>query len=237
MRAAPDRRPSVAVIVPLWSEPSLTALHDLLRDNDPDELILVAVEEDAVTRAALDAWCANDSTRPTPIRRLWSARGRACQMNRGGRAARADVLLFLHADTRLPPGGLASVREAIARGHAWGRFDVRLSGRRPVYRVIERMMNWRSAITGIATGDQAIFVRRDVFRVLGGFPRIALMEDVEFSARLKWVERPVRLRERVVTSSRRWERAGVARTVLQMWFLRAAYAAGVSPRRLARWYK
>lgn len=237
MGATPQRRPSVAVVVPLWREPSLDALDDLVRGNDPDELILVEAEGDALTAAAVDAWLAGQPSSGVPVQRLASARGRAAQMNRGARAARAETLLFLHADTRLPAGGLARVREAIARGRAWGRFDVRLSGEGAAYRVIERLMNWRSALTGIATGDQAIFVRRDVFRMLGGFPAGPLMEDIALSARLKWVERPVRLRERVVTSSRRWERDGVARTVLTMWFLRAAYALGVSPERLAKWYK
>lgn len=227
----------MAVVVPLWREPSLAALDDLLRQHDPDELILVEAEGDSLTAPALDAWLAAGPGRGVAIRRLVAARGRAAQMNRGARAARADVLLFLHADTRLPPGGLERVRAAIARGRAWGRFDVRLSGSRPVFRVIERMMSWRSALTGIATGDQAIFVRRDVFRVLGGFPAVPLMEDIELCMRLKWVERPVRLRNPVVTSSRRWEREGVARTVLTMWLLRSAYALGASPHRLARWYK
>lgn len=233
----PDRRPSVAVVVPLWREPSLAALDDLLRDNDPDELILVTVEDDAVTGSALDAWCATDRARAVPVRWLTAARGRAAQMNRGAHAACADVLLFLHADTRLPAGALARVRETIVRGRVWGRFDVRLSGDGAAFRVIERMMNWRSAVTGIATGDQAMFVRRDVFRVIGGFPRLALMEDVALSTRLKWIERPARLHGPAVTSHRRWARQGVARTVLTMWVLRAAYALGVSPGRLARWYK
>lgn len=233
----PVGRPSIAVVMPLWRESSVAGLDHLLRDNDPDELILVQAEDDAVTAAALDAWLAKAPPSDIPVKRLSGVRGRAAQMNHGARAACADVLLFLHADTRLPAGGLARVRGVVHAGRAWGRFDVRLSGERVAYRVIERLMNWRSAITGIATGDQAIFVRRDVFRVLGGFPAVALMEDIALCTRLKWVERPARLRAVVVTSSRRWEHDGLLRTVLKMWFLRGLYAVGVSPQRLARWYK
>ncbi|BAU49318.1 glycosyl transferase [Sulfurifustis variabilis] len=233
----PGRRPSIAVIVPLWRESEPAALDSLSGDNIPDELILVEVAGDAVTGAALDARTAKIGIGPLPPRRLSAPRGRAAQMNRGARAAGADVLLFLHADTRLPPGALARVREVVAGGRAWGRFDVRLSGGAAVFRAIEWLMNWRSAVTGIATGDQAIFVRRDVFRMLGGFPAIPLMEDIALSTRLKWVERPARLRDRVVASSRRWERDGVARTVVRMWLLRGLYGIGVSPGRLAQWYK
>lgn len=168
---------------------------------------------------------------------LSSARGRARQMNAGARAADADILLFLHADTILPDGALDRVRDAVANGALWGRFDVRLSGRRRAFRVIEFFMNLRSACTGIVTGDQALFVRRDAFRWLNGFAPIELMEDVELSTRLKWLARPYRIRTPVSTSSRRWERDGVVATVLRMWLLRALYAFGVSPRRLARWYK
>jgi rSAM/selenodomain-associated transferase 2 len=233
----PIQRPSLAVVIPLWQEPSVAAFDALLADDRPDELILVETRDDAVTRAALDDWLAKRASDRLLIRRLAAPKGRARQMNCGARAARSDVLLFLHADTYLPARALARVRDVIAGGRVWGRFDVRLSGEAAAFRVIERMMNWRSAITGIATGDQALFVRTDIFRVLGGFPDIALMEDIELSTRLKWVERPARLRERVVSSSRRWERDGLARTVIKMWLLRGLYGIGVSPQRLARWYK
>jgi hypothetical protein len=128
------------------------------------------------------------------------------------------------------------VRAAIQAGHLWGRFDVRLDGARPAYRVIERCMNRRSALTGIATGDQAIFVRRDVFERLGGYAPIVLMEDIELSARLKRRQRPARVRAPVVTSARRWEQHGILRTVLRMWRLRLLYWLGMSPARLTRWY-
>jgi rSAM/selenodomain-associated transferase 2 len=158
-------------------------------------------------------------------------------MNAGAGHARACVLLFLHIDTQLPPGALERVREAIAAGYVWGRFDVRLSGRHLWLRLVERAMNWRSRLTGIATGDQAMFVRADVFRMLGGFPDQPLMEDIEFSNRLKWVGPPACLRETVETSSRRWERDGIFRTVFLMWRLRLLYWLGISPERLSSRYR
>jgi len=158
-------------------------------------------------------------------------------MNLGAHGAHGDVLLFLHADTRLVAGALEAVRHAIRYGAIWGRFDVRLSGQHALLRVIERFMNWRSRLTGIVTGDQALFVRQDAFRIAGGFGEMPLMEDIEFSARLRIFGRPACLREHVVTSSRRWEQEGIVRTVMRMWTLRLCYLIGVSPARLARWYR
>lgn len=164
-------------------------------------------------------------------------RGRALQMNTGAAAATGGVLLFLHADTRLPSGFATAVRGAIEGGAVGGRFDVVLGGTHRFLPVVARLMNARSRLTGISTGDQAIFVRRDVFVQLGGFARIPLMEDVELTRRLRRVGRLAALRLRVTTSARRWEENGVARTILLMWFLRFAYACGVSPDRLARAYR
>lgn len=160
-------------------------------------------------------------------------RGRARQMNAGARAARGDALVFLHADTRLPPGGAEVILESL-KTHAWGRFDVQIEGRHPLLPFIARAMNLRSRLTGIATGDQAIFVRREAFE---GFPEIALMEDVAFSKAMKRRGRPACLRARVATSGRRWEARGVLRTVWLMWRLRLLYFLGASPERLARLYE
>lgn len=165
-------------------------------------------------------------------------RGRARQMNAGAAAARGGVLLFLHADTWLPETAAGDILDGMrATGRRWGRFDVRLSGTHPLLRVVERLMNARSRLTGIATGDQALFVERPLFEQAGGFPDIPLMEDVALSKRLKRAGAPLCLRSRVVTSSRRWEERGVLRTIGLMWGLRAAYAAGVPPERLARLYR
>jgi len=163
-------------------------------------------------------------------------RGRAAQMNAGAKAAMGDYLLFLHVDTRLPENARLALMKVFAAGAVWGRFDVRLSGDRPLFRTIEASMNWRSRLTGIATGDQAMFVRRDVFERIGGFPEIPLMEDIALSGRLKRIARPACLRERVVTSSRRWEQNGTARTILLMWRLRLLYFLGTDPAKLAALY-
>ncbi|MFZ5558587.1 MAG: TIGR04283 family arsenosugar biosynthesis glycosyltransferase [Pseudomonadota bacterium] len=176
--------------------------------------------------------------RPLADAVLVAGRGRARQMNAGAAAARGEVLLFLHADTLLPETAADDVLDGLrASGRRWGRFDARLSGAHPLLRIVERMMNARSRLTGIATGDQALFVERALFAEMGGFPDIPLMEDVALSKRLKRAGPPLCLRTRVVTSSRRWEERGVLRTIGLMWGLRAAYAAGVSPERLARLYR
>ena len=164
-------------------------------------------------------------------------RGRARQMNAGAEVAKGDILLFLHADTRLPHEAdcllLASLAET---GKRWGRFDVQIEGKNPLLRVVAAMMNGRSRLTGIATGDQAIFVTRDLFDEVGRFPQIPLMEDIAITARLRHLARPLCLRAPVTTSGRRWERHGVVRTVLLMWRLRLAFWLGASPHRLAREY-
>jgi rSAM/selenodomain-associated transferase 2 len=175
---------------------------------------------------------------PLADRVIASERGRARQQNAGAAAAAGGVLLFLHADTRLPEGADGRVLDGLrAAGAGWGRFDVRLSGAHPMLRVVERMMNARSRLTGIATGDQAIFVRRDWFVRGGGFPEIPLMEDVALSTTLRKMGRPLCLRARVVTSSRRWEERGVWRTIALMWRLRMEFALGADPARLAERYR
>ena len=166
-------------------------------------------------------------------------RGRAAQMNEGAAHARAstNVLLFVHADTWLPAGFAEAIEASIRVGAVGGRFDARLRGSHPLLPVVAKMMNLRSRLTGISTGDQAIFVRRDVFAALGGFPSIPLMEDVAFTSRLKRYGRIAALRARVSTSARRWEEFGVVRTILLMWRLRLAYALGADPEKLARSYR
>ncbi len=173
---------------------------------------------------------------PLADRVLTSSRGRAHQMNVGAAASARDALLFLHADTRLPDGAAAMVREALSK-RSWGRFDVRIAGRPRMLRVVGWMMNRRSRLTGIATGDQAIFVERAAFVSVGGYPEQPLMEDIELSKRLKRLGWPACLRARVVTSGRRWEEHGVWRTILLMWRLRFDYWRGVPAQQLARRYR
>jgi len=178
----------------------------------------------------------SDATRalaaPLADRIVAAPRGRARQMNAGAAAATGDALVFLHADSRLPAGADGLILGAL-RDRAWGRFDIRIEGGASLFPVIAFFTNLRSRLTGIATGDQAIFVRRAAF---AGFPEIALMEDIAFSKAMKRASAPACLRERAATSGRRWERDGVLRTVLLMWRLRLAYCLGASPDELARRY-
>lgn len=171
-----------------------------------------------------------------------SGAGRARQQNAGAAAARGDILLFLHVDTELPATAFNDVRQALAMPAAtWGRFDVVLRADPApgpaLLRVIAGMMNLRSRLTGIATGDQAIFVRASAFARVGSFPEIALMEDIALSSALKRVASPVCLRSVVATSARRWQSQGVWKTITLMWALRLGYAVGVAPETLARWYR
>jgi len=177
-----------------------------------------------------------DLARPLADRVIVAPRGRARQMNAGATLASGDALVFLHADTRLPPEAEGAIAAALART-PWGRFDLALDSSRPLLRVVAALVNLRSRATGIATGDQAIFVRREVFVRLGGYPDLPLMEDIALSRRLRRVAWPACLRARVVSSARRWERQGAWRTILLMWRLRAAFALGVPAERLARRYR
>lgn len=222
----------ISIVIPALNEAggiaaTLGALQTLRAQGH--ELIVVdgGSEDDTVDRAA--ALCDILLTAP---------RGRARQMNAGAYVASGDVLWFVHADTLAPERAAVDLLAALSRpGCEWGRFDVRLSGRRPLLRIVETAMNLRSRWTGIATGDQGLFVRRALFERLGGFPDILLMEDVAFSRLLKQQGAPACLSTRLVTSSRRWEQYGVLRTVFLMWRLRFAYWRGVSPRQLHAWYR
>ena len=224
-------RPKLSIIVPALNEAAgivftLCALVPLRARGA--ELIVVDGGSDYGT-AELAAAHAD--------RVLVSARGRARQMNAGAAMARAPVLLFLHADTQLPEGADRSIQAAIACGASWGRFDVCITGRARMLRVVAAMMNWRSRLTGIASGDQAIFVTRADFQRVGGFPDQPLMEDIELSRRLRQWAPPTCLRDRVMTSGRRWEQRGVWRTIFLMWRLRWRYWRGAAPQALAEAYR
>ena len=216
----------LTIVVPVLNEAERIAatLESLapLRRRGHEVIVVDGASEDA--SAALAA--------PLCDRLLQAPRGRAAQMNAGARVAGGDALVFLHADTRLPAHADRLVGSAL-KEKLWGRFDVEIEGRSPALALVAALMNWRSRLTGIATGDQAIFVRREAFP---GFPEIPLMEDVALSRELKRRGRPACLRSRVRTSGRRWEARGVLRTVLFMWRLRLLYALGVAPERLARQY-
>ncbi|MDO9439310.1 MAG: TIGR04283 family arsenosugar biosynthesis glycosyltransferase [Beijerinckiaceae bacterium] len=163
-------------------------------------------------------------------------RGRASQMNAGAALASEDILLFLHADTQLPPDAPEQIVAALAGEKAWGRFDVRIEGRSRLLPVVARMMNWRSRLGGIATGDQAMFMRRSAFEAVGGFDNLPIMEDIALSRRLLRLSRPACLSGPAVTSGRRWDRHGALRTIVLMWRLRAAFYMGADAHELAAKY-
>jgi rSAM/selenodomain-associated transferase 2 len=174
---------------------------------------------------------------PLADRLLTSPRGRARQMNAGADAACGEVLLFLHADTALPDGAAGAIEKALQAGARWGRFDVRISGRSAMFPLVATLMNARSRLSGIATGDQAIFVEAALFRQIGGYADLPLMEDIELSRRLRAVSPPACLREQVLTSGRRWEQRGVGRTIVLMWRLRWRYWRGTPAEQLAQAYR
>lgn len=172
------------------------------------------------------------------FRVLSGGMGRGLALNLGARAARGDVLVLLHADTHLPPPWRPLILEALSDPRCvWGRFDVLIEGRSVLLPMVGALMNIRSRLTGIATGDQAIFIQRAAYERIGGIPEQPLMEDIELSRRLKKLSRPACLRAKVTTSGRRWDRRGVVRTILEMWTLRALYFFGLSPERAYRIYK
>jgi rSAM/selenodomain-associated transferase 2 len=221
----------LSIIMPVLDEgegiaAALDALADL-RARGTGVIVVDGGSRDATVQRA----------RPRADRVILASRGRALQMNAGAEQASSDVLLFLHADTRVPADVDHVVFKGLERsGRVWGRFDVKIDGRSPVLSVVAWFMNLRSRLTGIATGDQAIFVRRSAFQAVGGFPAIALMEDIALCRRLKRVSRPLCLRERVITSGRRWDKKGVLNTIILMWRLRLAYFFGADPKELARRY-
>lgn len=221
----------IDVVVPVLNEAStLTLVLQALQPLRARGHGLIVVDGGSVDASAtvVAPWCDQFARAP---------RGRACQMNAGAALSQADVLLFLHADTLLPPTALEDIQRAIDQGALWGRFDVRIVGQSVWLPLVAALMNARSRLSGIATGDQSMFVRRATFESLGGFAALPLMEDVELSTRLRALARPACLRSRVQTSGRRWDQNGAWRTIFLMWRLRWRYWRGESAHHLARAYR
>lgn len=220
----------VSIIIPVVNEaavirPTLERLQSLREQGH--ELIIVDGGSSDETLALAE---------PLSDRVVHSEQGRSLQMNQGAELAQGEVLWFLHADTLIARDSLSLLCHSLSSGYEWGRFNVYLSGQHWSLRVIERMMNLRSCLTGIATGDQGLFMTRRIFIEVDGFPLIPLMEDIEISRRLKKLGRPACIRQAIITSSRRWEQNGIFRTVLLMWRLRLLYWLGVPAERLKRHY-
>lgn len=224
--------PSLSIVIPVLDEGAniVAALEALapLRARSVEVIVVDGGSRDDTVALA----------RPLADSVIEAPRGRATQMNAGARVARGDVFLFLHADTRLPANADRLILDGLKQSAgAWGRFDVAIDGNHPLLPVIAVCMNARSRLTGIATGDQAMFCTRDAFVAVGGLPTIALMEDITLARNLKRVSRPLCLSARVTTSGRRWEKRGVIRTVLLMWRLRLMYVFGAKPEDLAKRYE
>ncbi|PCI06590.1 MAG: glycosyl transferase [Gammaproteobacteria bacterium] len=229
-------RLKISIVIPVLNEENHLSiiLGSLQKYRDSGHQVIVADGGSSDNSVKLASVGADDV--------VVSLAGRAMQMNSSAAIATGDVLLFLHCDTVLPHDAIELITKQCLSSKStnidfWGRFDVRLSSRRKIYRVIEKLMNLRSRYTAVATGDQAIFIERDLFKRIGGFPEIALMEDVAISKILKQLAEPFCINKKVITSSRRWETHGVIKTVLLMWKLRLLYLFGVSPDKLARLYR
>ena len=227
---------SIAVIIPVFNEQEVVSslINTLVRLGFQEAIIVDGDSVDGTTQAAKA--CLNQLGNPN-FRIISGSRGRAMQMNVGAAQATADILLFLHADTQLPRNAKSLITEALSDSKiVGGRFDVRFPQDTGYAWLVSRMMNLRSRFSGMCTGDQAMFVRRAVFESMGGFAEIPLMEDLEFSRRLKRQGRIVAIKEKVITSFRRWEQQGPLRTILQMWTLRFLYWIGWDPHRLQQFY-
>ena len=230
---------TISVIIPtLNEERTIAATLAHTASLGFDELIVVDGGSTDETPALLESYrLKTQSSALSPVHWVTAPAGRARQMNEGAKASRGEVLLFLHADTQLPRDATTVINRALADHRmVGGRFDVRFDRPSMWGTIISRMMNWRSRLSGLATGDQALFVRRPIFEQMGGFADMPLMEDIEFSGRLKQAGATAALTETVTTSFRRWEQQGPLRTILLMWTLRFLYWTGVSPHTLSRWY-
>ena len=220
----------LSIIIPVLNEAeTLVARLDALQALRTGGVEVIVVDggstDDSAGRAA-----------PFADRVINAPRGRGRQMNAGVEQATGDVLLFLHADTVLPDSAIPRIEAAVIGGALWGRFDVRIEGASAMLPIVAALMNGRSRLTGIATGDQAIFATREAFARVGGFSDIPLMEDIAFSSAMRRIARPACISEKVTTSGRRWEKHGVWRTILTMWWLRLRFWLGTNPQTLAREY-
>ena len=229
----------ISVITPVYKE-SLPLLHStlghLIGFKKVSEIIVVMTQSDPQAAELNRQVCAHYVDNPRVLTTMTSKAGRATQMNHGVKLAKSKNLLFIHADSTLPTAADQSVLSSL-KTSSWGRFDLKLDDPRPVFKIIAWFINRRSALTQICTGDQALFMTRDFFKKVGGFPEQELMEDIEFSSRAKKFTPPAVIKNPVVTSARRWQQHGVIKTVVLMWRLRALYWFGVPPEKLARRYR
>ena len=231
------QQPEISIIIPVFQEgrlllETLDTIDALDQRNEAEVIVAEGIEDDGRDQISMD-WLVNRA-----VRAVTAPRGRALQMNAGARRAKGKILLFLHADTRLPKDALVCIRKVLSRTNsAAGAFDLGIDSPRPAFRVIEQMVYWRSRITRIPYGDQAIFIRAPAFRILGGYPPWPLMEDIALMQRVKAKGWTVVMADRKIqTSARRWEREGLIRCTLRNWLLASAFYLGVKAERLNRFY-
>lgn len=220
----------ISIIIPTLNEEVgiITFLTKLQALRPQCELIVVDGGSDDDTAALAEAYVDDVVT---------SDKGRSIQMNVGAAMASAETVLFLHSDTYLPDDAIEQIQHAIKKSYSWGRFDIKLSGKHKILLIVAWLMNKRSRWTGIATGDQAIFVKKEMFDRVGGYADIALMEDINLSAKLKEKGKPYCSRSRVISSGRRWLSFGIFKTISLMWWLRLRYFLGADPIELERLYR
>ena len=228
----------ISVIIPAYHEAEALpdCLNDLFETQPVGECWVIDASESSLFES-IEAQLQQTISQPYLHYVLADQKGRAAQMNQGARSSQGAILLFLHSDTRLPENAFSHIQSAIDEGAHWGRFDVHFDHPGRVYRMIAGMMNWRSRKSGFATGDQALFMTRGAFDLVGGYDEIPLMEDIAICRKLKTIGPPACLESQLVTSARRWESKGVLKTILLMWWLRFAYWIGVSEQRLSDWYR
>jgi rSAM/selenodomain-associated transferase 2 len=218
-----------SIIIPTLNEEQTIQSCLLALQSLRNECEIIIVDGDSIDNTRILASSLADKV-------ITSSKGRAKQMNNGARHAMGNVLIFLHADTCLPENALQLIQQQLSNSGKWGRFDIQLSGRHFMLKVIAQMMNWRSKLTGIATGDQAIFITRPAFEKAGQYPEINLMEDIALCKALRKISPPICLKDKVISSGRRWEHNGIYRTILLMWILRLRYFFGTDPQTLAFLY-
>ena len=219
---------NISIIVPVRNEATriISFLKKLQSLRQHAEIIVVDGQSKDDTAKLAEAWC--DKLVASPA-------GRAIQMNAGAKLAQSNTLLFLHADTYLPDNAHELVEQAL-RENEWGRFDIKLSGEMFMFRIIKTLINLRSRLSNIATGDQAIFLKKDLFNHIGMYDQQPLMEDIALCRKLRRHGDAACIKQKAVTSSRRWEEHGVWKTIVTMWSLRFAYFIGISPSKLYRFY-
>jgi rSAM/selenodomain-associated transferase 2 len=222
----------ISIVIPTYNESgtiknTITKLSEIVSADD--EVIVVDGLSDDNTREIVSNF--------PDVKLLTSKRGRSTQMNLGAEMAKNEYILFLHADTLISATGLTLMKsQIISNGIGWGWFPIKLNSPKLIFRVLEIGANTRTRLTGVPLGDHGIFIRKELFNEVGGFPEMPIMEDIEFIRKIKAVSKGVEIKSPVSTSVRRFEKSGIIKTFVTMWVLRILYYLGISPKTLASYY-